>query len=249
MRNLFLILLLLVPIVSTVQTVAATDNVTSVVIEKRRVVLVRSGKFARDFPDRKRAILKYPVIKGPRNSEVLRKVRALLELKNIFDTSLQEYREDTWLSEFDYEVNYNRNYILDITFTQSGVGAYPDTHTRHFAINLRSGEQIKAADAFNASSLDTLAAMVDKKLQAEIQQLIKSNPETNDYDPELFSKLKFKTSDLDDFSINDKGVTFLYDAGFPHVIQAAEPDGRYFFSYAQLKPYIRRDGPLGMFVK
>jgi len=43
------------------------------------------------------------------------------------------------------------------------------------------------------------------------------------------------------------GVTFLYDAGFPHVIQALQPDGRYFFSYAVLRPHIKSSGPLGVF--
>ncbi|HYJ45883.1 MAG TPA: hypothetical protein VEV81_04655, partial [Pyrinomonadaceae bacterium] len=61
--------------------------------------------------------------------------------------------------------------------------------------------------------------------------------------------VKFKSADLDDFSVGARGITFLYDAGFPHVVQALEPVGRYFFSYAQLKPYIKRDGPLALFIR
>jgi hypothetical protein len=229
--------------------VTTLEGVPSVVIQKRRIVLVRRGKFIRDFPDRKRATISYPVIVGAQNSPVLRKVRALFDFKNIFDTSLAEYRADTWLSEFDYKINYNRNYILDITFTQEGVGAYPDTHTKHFTINLRNGELIKAADAFNLSSLDELAAMVDKKLQTENQETIRDSGDDRETARDLLKDLKFKASDLDEFSISDKGVTFLYDAGFPHVSQALQPVGQYFFSFAELKPYIKRDGPLGMFVR
>jgi hypothetical protein len=44
------------------------------------------------------------------------------------------------------------------------------------------------------------------------------------------------------------GITFLYDAGFPHAIKAFEPQGKYFFTYAELKLYIKRDGPLGQFI-
>jgi hypothetical protein len=61
--------------------------------------------------------------------------------------------------------------------------------------------------------------------------------------------LSFKPGDLDEFVVGDGGVTFLYDAGFPHAIQAAQPEGRYFFSYARLSKFIKGDGPLGMFVK
>ncbi|HYJ45302.1 MAG TPA: hypothetical protein VEV81_01725, partial [Pyrinomonadaceae bacterium] len=218
---------------------AAPEGLPRVVIERRRVVIVRTGKLAREFPERKRAILFYPVVQGPKDSEVLQRVRAILDFKNIFDTSLAEYRQDTWLTDFDYKVNYNQNYILDITFTQSGVGAYPDTQTKHFAINLRNGELMKAADAFDSSSLETLAALVDKRLQAEVRQIIKANPKEKGDAQDLFREVKFKTADLDDFSVGARGITFLYDAGFPHVVQALEPVGRYFFSYAQLKPYIK----------
>ncbi|HVF56429.1 MAG TPA: hypothetical protein VM934_09780 [Pyrinomonadaceae bacterium] len=188
------------------------------------------------------------------NPAVLKKVRSTLRLKNIFDTSLAEYRQDTWLDEFDYQVNYNKNYILDITFTQSGSAAYPDTHTRHFAINLKTGETIKAADAFNASSFTRLARMADEKLQAEIKTILKeaerdASEEDRKNNVDLFAPLKFTTKNLDEFSVGDRGITFLYDAGFPHVVQALQPEGRYFFSYAELKPFIKRNGVLAQFIR
>jgi hypothetical protein len=176
-------------------------------------------------------------------------VRAILNLKNVFDTSIEEYRQDTWLSELDYTINYNQNYILDITFTQDGVGAYPDSQTKHFAINLKTGELIKAADAFNSSSLETLTTLLDNKLQAEIKQSIKEHPEEKENSASLFGELKYKVSDLDNFSVTNKGVTFLYDAGFPHAVQALEPNGQYTFTYSALKQFIKRDGPLGVFVR
>ncbi len=70
----------------------------------------------------------------------------------------------TGCEEFSYKVNYNKNSILDITFTQDGSGAYPDTQTRHFAINLKNGNVIKASDAFITSSLPTLRTKLDGKL-------------------------------------------------------------------------------------
>jgi hypothetical protein len=66
-------------------------------------------------------------------------VQSILQIKNVFDSSVSEYRQDNWLEEFGYEVNYNKNHILDITFSQSGSGAYPDSQTKHFAINLMNG--------------------------------------------------------------------------------------------------------------
>jgi hypothetical protein len=246
---LFMLLLATLGYAASPSMAVVPDGMSSVLIQKRRVVLVRTGKIVRDFPERKRATVSYPVIKGPANSAVLRRVRSMLEIKNIFGTSLAEYRSDAWLSEFDYKVNYNRDYILDITFTQEGVGAYPSSSSKHFAINLKDGSLIRARDVFNPSALDTLTGLVDRKLQAEIQQIIKDSGDDKETARELLGKLKFERSNLDDFSITDKGLTFLYDADFPHVVQALQPVGEYLFSYAELKPYIKREGLLGTFIR
>jgi hypothetical protein len=182
-------------------------------------------------------------------------VQSIVQIKNAFDSSLAEYREDTWLDEFTFKVNYNKNYILEITFTQSGSGAYPDTHTKHLAINLKNGSIIKASDVFVGNKLRSLAALVNRKLQSELKQILKENSGSkSDAEDTRIIKgsqevLEFTSENLDDFSVGTKGLTFLYDAGYPHAIQAFEPIGRYFFNYSELKPYIKRDGLLGQFVE
>lgn len=237
---------------SKVQATSADDHA---IIQRRRVVLIRSAKLAKEFPYKKRAVVTYPVVSGL-SPAILRRVRALLDFKNIFDYSLKEYREDAWLQEFAYTVNHNSDHLLDLTFTQEGSGAYPDSQSKHFLINLRDGKVIKAADAFKSAKFAELAAAVDHKLQAELKKIDQENEEPNAEQPdekamrrEAYEALKFAVQNLDEFSVGRKGVTFLYDAGFPHVIQALEPDGRYFFSYAELKAFIKPGGPLGQFVR
>ena len=223
------------------------------IIQRRRTVLVRDAEVAKHFPRRKTAIVVYPAIKGL-TPPVARKVRAHLSFKNIFDYSLAEYRSDPWLSEFSYVVNHNANFLLDITFAQSGVAAYPDEQSKHFLIDLRNGDLVLANDAFVAEKHTLLAAAVDEKLQQEIARLRKDNGASDRDEQEkssvndAYEILKFEAKDLDNFSVSKAGVTFLYDAGFPHVIKALEPSGRYFFSYGQLKQFVRADGPLGQFV-
>jgi len=163
---------------------------------------------------------------------------------------LQEYREDAWLTEFSYAVNYNSNYLLDITFKQSGMAAYPDEQSRHFLINLKDAHIVKAHDAFESNKLDSLAALADRELQREIKRIANENrdPDGREAVDGAYDNLRFEVTNLDEFSVGPKGITFLYDAGFPHVIKALEPEGRYFFSYSILREYIKRDGPLGQFV-
>lgn len=229
----------------------------SAVVGRRRVVINRTGRLARQFPERRRAVLNLPVISGLPPS-VLRNVRATLDLKNVFGTSLAEYRQDAWLEELDFKVNYNRRHILDISFRQSGTGAYPDTHHAHFAVSLRTGKALKAQDVFEGGALYALAGMANEKLRDEVAKQIKVVEEDRELSAdadalnavrEQLSGLSFNVEHLDHFEVGDAGLTFLYDAGFPHAIQAIQPDGRYFFTYAQLAPYVRRDGPLGVFLK
>ncbi|MGZ8842909.1 MAG: hypothetical protein ACXW18_04555 [Pyrinomonadaceae bacterium] len=231
--------------------VAAQDRV---IVQPRRVVVIRRGKEVRDFPERQKVIVRYPIVRGLSNSAVLRRIQNTLTMKNVFDHTLEEFRRETGLLSFDYEVNYNKNYLLDITFTEEAVGAYLEMGRKHFLINLKSGTIVRAADAFNPDSLNALVGLVDKKLKAEVAEQIKVNEDDTSSDAESKSwvrgelkKLQFGAQNLDEFSVSDKGVTFLCEATFPHAIQALEPDGKYFFSYAELRPHIKRNGPLGVF--
>jgi hypothetical protein len=219
------------------------------------VTLVRPVSLIKRFPEKRTATVTYPVLGGSLNAAVLRKVGSLLEIKNIFDSTLAEYRAEAWLTELGFKVNYNQNYILDLTFSQNGSGAYPDSQTRHFAIDLRNGTTIKAPDVFSADKRVALANLVNRKLQAELKAIVKSLAESkSDADEiriaqEAQEPLEFTVADLDNFSVGASGMTFLYDAGYPHAIQAFEPNGSYFFSYSELRPFIKRESVLGQFVK
>ncbi|HTG92222.1 MAG TPA: hypothetical protein VL866_06530 [Pyrinomonadaceae bacterium] len=238
----------------TVFLPAQIHSQSKATIIRKRIVIVRSGKFAKDFPDRKRATISYPFVTGLRDRVVLGKVRSLLSVGNVFQTSFREYRENNWLDEFDYIVNYNANNILDVTFTQSGMAAYPDSQARTISIDLRTGNVITAKNIFAVRTLAELARLVDAKLQADIAQVIlaaKADRQLTEASSivEALEEVKFEVKDLDDFSINKDGVTFLYEVGFPHVHRAFEPGGHYLFSYSELRPFISPDGPLGQFVK
>lgn len=222
-----------------------------VLIEPKTVTFTR-GKKEQEYPNYKEAIVKYPQVTGLADQTVLKNVQATVSLKSVMGQSLDELRtefqESWWLSEIDYTVNYNQNSLLDLTFTISGVGAYPSTYEKHRLVSLKTGKVLKASDVFKKESFGTIASMVDKAMQVEIKQAIaKGNEGGADIRDQLSNK-RFQSRNLNNFSVSDKGITFLYDFGFPHVILALEPSGRYFFSYDQLKAYIKPSGALGVFL-
>lgn len=224
---------------------SSTDRVN---IRSQKTILIRSGKIVRDFPQKRRVVVIQPVFSGL-TPPVLSKLRTTLNLKNIFGSSLREYQQESWLEEFSYEVHFNRHGLLDISFTQSGSGAYPDSQTKHFIVDLKTGRIVNAVDIIRPDQMEQLAKLIDLKLQAEIKQVLAQTGEEGKSAYDSVGPLHFERTDLEQFTIGDKGVTFLFDAGFPHVIQALQPDGQYLLSFAELKSYLRLEGQLGQFIR
>ena len=177
-----------------------------------------------------------------------KKVEAAISYERVLKLNIrEEIREIQWLYEADYEVVYNKNGILAVRLWLDGSGAYPSVFDKTVVVDLKTGARVAPGAVF--TNLNALAAKIKKAQQAEIKKAredYKKDPENSDFDgTEYFQKADFKAANLNEFSVGDRGVTFVYDYNFPHVVQALQPDGRFFFSWADLKPYIRRDGLFG----
>lgn len=236
--------------------IAASIGFGQVVITPKKTVYSRKNK---GLPKYKRTfVVTYPLVSGAIPLATRKKLENTISYWRVFETTLQEnLNESDWLSDLSYKVNYNKNGVLDIALTQEGSGAYPDQSTFNFVIDLKTGEQVKFNDVFKSDALDKFAEMVDSQLQIETKKIIRSiekgefgdnGKEADDSLKEQLGALSFTAETFNEFSVSDKGATIFYDAGFPHVIQAAQPDGRYFFTWAELKPFIKRGGLLAKFV-
>lgn len=248
-KNFFAFLLMLIAVsIGFAQVVKITP---------KKIVYTRKG---RDVPKEKKTfVVTYPLISGAMPLTTKKKLENTISYWRVFETTLQENQgEYHWLSELSYAANYNKNGVLDIALTQEGVGTYPDGSTVNVLVDLKTGEQVKFKDAFKADALAKFAKMVNAKLETEKKEIVQrinkgafsdsGGKEADDALKEQISELSFTAETFDQFKISDKGVTIIYDAGFPHVIKAAQPDGEYFFIWAQVKPFIRRDGLLAKFI-
>jgi len=191
-----------------------------------------------------------PVVKGL-NSNLKRKVETAVSYEKNFSFNVREETNDIqWLEEASYKIDYNKNGILGVTLSMSGTGAYPWIGEKSVVVNLKTGERVIPSDVF--IKLDELAAIGKKAQQAEIKKALAEIKKENSEDENpgnLFENSDFTVKNLNEFSVSDKGITFLYDYGFPHVIKAFQPEGHYFFNWKQLKPFIRRDGLLAKFIR
>jgi hypothetical protein len=220
----------------------------SVKITPKKTVYKRKNPEEADY--KRSFTITYPKVSGV-SANLVKKIEANLSFEKAFEFSLKdEINTDYGLDSADFTVLYNKFGILNVELSEEVSGAYPSTINKSIVINTKTGERVKAADIF--VKLSELAAKVKKSQAAEIKKGIavmkKESPDIEN-PAEYFNNSDYTAENLDDFSISDKGITFRYDYEFAHVMLALQPDGRFFYSWAQLRPFIKRGGLLGRFVK
>lgn len=231
---------------------------------KESVVKLQRGKQGQEYPDYKTAEIHFPLVSGLPDTVVMARVQEAVSLKKVFGQTPEEFRkqfQEEWtLDSIEYQLNFNRDEILSITYTQCGTGAYPSCGDEYVNVFLRDGFVITPQKAFD--NLPGLAKLADGALRAEIRKALadaKNDKEIGDEGREFLErelngdeseiKKPYPVEKLKYFIVGEKGITFIYDYGFAHVGEALEPPGRFFFSWEKLKPFIKADGPFGKFVK
>jgi hypothetical protein len=188
----------------------------------------------------------WPTVRAS-SSALSRKIEGALSYEKAFSfTVKEEIREIQWLESATYEVIYNKGNVLCVSLNIEGSGAYPDGSTKYIVVDTSTGAKQTPAMVF--ADLKGLASLVAKDQKKEIAlaiKEIKKDPEFQDPDPStLFADSKFTSADLKNFSVTRSGVTFHYDYGFPHVIQALQPSGEFKYSWAQIRPFLKPGGLL-----
>lgn len=230
-----------------VATFCAVGSAQSVVITGKKVTYKRPKPMA-DY--KKSFTINYPKVKAS-TPALSKRIETSISYQKVLNLKLNdELRDYQWLEDADYEVGYNKNGILSLSLFMEGSAAYPSSTTKYVVVDLKTGSRATPAAAFTNTA--GLLALVKKAKQKEIAQAIidiKKDKENNEEHPEeLFNdSYKYSPVKLDEFSVSDKGVTFHYDYGFPHVIQALQPSGEFFFTWTQLRPYIKPGGLLSRF--
>jgi hypothetical protein len=238
-----IVLIFLFPLITNAQTVTVTP---------KKVVYKRTGrnvdKYKREFE------VRYPVFTGV-SASTLKNLKHNTDYWRLFEMSLAEnLKDDTWLSSFDYQIKYNKNSLLAIWLTEEGVGAYPDSSSKYLVLDTKTGNEVHIEDLFSTSQLAGLRDMIRRKMRARETALgrdkkwaLKDNRENSPDEYPTPERLELKN--LAGFSVSDSGVIFIYKYEYPFGMKALEPSGNFSFTYAELRPYIRRDGLLARFIR
>ena len=81
--------------------------------------------------------------------------------------------------------------------------------------------------------------MIKTKMDGAQNEAIKKAPDQKDTFDLFFNSIELEAKHLEKFIISKKGITFFYDYGFPHVVEALTPKNYHYFSFKQLKPLMQ----------
>lgn len=234
--------------ISFLLLLSLTVSGQSVKIVPKKVTYSRQ-KPTSDF--KKTFTVTYPIVKG-KSPKLAKKIEDSISYQKVmfFDIA-DEIGDSQWLEEAEYQVSYNKKGVLNIYLSFLGTGAFESYVSKSVVVDLKNGNRVVAKDVF--TNLNGLVAKIKKIQKADIAESIKEIKKEKDYGDidtnALFQYVDFKKVHLEDFSIDDNGVTFLYSYGFPRIYMMIEPSGNYFLNWKEIKPFIRRDGLLGKFIR
>lgn len=212
-----------------------------VTVSSNKVVYQRKGA---DLPEWKKEFeVNYPVFSGNIGDDVKRRLEQTFSYWRVFETSLGAETSDQWLYSLDYKVNYNQQGILELELFRSGVGAYPTVYNATIVADLDTGNQIKIVDAFQ--NRIGLLTMIDDAQATEMAVAVKKSEEGEaEYLRGKFKETHKASDEVKEFSVSDRGVTFIFEYDFPHASKASQPEGRYLILWDRLKPFLREYGKL-----
>lgn len=224
---------------SQTKTTPTASNDRAIVIPKRIERVRGRGEFASTD------VALVPVITGLPVS-VLKNIRKELKLERVMGEHSHELfkKKDVW--NLNYDVTYNEDYILGLTFRW----VFWSETAKTLAFDLTNGRLIKLSDLILPERMEKLAELVDNRLQGEIREMISHHKDSRNLEWAIKSQgtLKVTVGDLEDFSICETGLTLFFHAGFHHTASWAEPKGRYFFTYTELKPFLKPQTPVSQFI-
>ncbi|PWT94136.1 MAG: hypothetical protein C5B53_13800 [Candidatus Melainabacteria bacterium] len=196
-----------------------------------------------------------PIVSGLVDRKIVSKIQRAFRVSNRNGATFSELLCGPDTMSVSYDVDYNKNYLLDLDITFDGVSAYDWRSTHHSLIDLRTGKRLLAKDVFLPSALGKVQKLASIEMRREAKKAVKDYSDLSgieaserqsglNYLRDEIAQHSFSRKDLNYFAVGDEGITFIYEWDFPHVSRCFEPSGLFFVPYTALRPYIQKDGPL-----
>ena len=226
------------------------------IVSAAEAVTITEYSFSVQGPNGTESDYSFPRVTGPAQHPGLAKLKAQLTVTKLTEQTEQEIRETyakcgCGLVSANYTVDYNRNRVLALSIHREWLGAYLSFSTKRLVLSTSTGERLSIKQLLLPAALPKLAGQCNKLLQARMQVARQEAGEGDEakWLDELLRGKTFTTAHLDNFTVTKEGITFYYPFEFPNAVLALQPDDSFMFSFSELKPYVKPDGPLADEIK
>lgn len=231
---------------------AVEKNAKTPEAKEKDTLLITEYAFSLKGPNDTEGSFSFPRVSGPFPPTVLARLNEHFSVPQLTDMTEAEIRKTVeecgcGLVNTDFTVLYNQNGILCIEATREWLGAYSSFSAERLVLSTATGEPLSIGQLLQPAALPDLVRQCNNLLQERMEEARREAPqdgETGQLLAELLAGKTFTTAHLEEFTVSKDGIRFYYPFGFPHVATALEPDNAFDFSFAQLKPYLKPDGPL-----
>lgn len=97
---------------------------------------------------------------------------------NIFNKVWRTIEQTPTFSDIEYEVIYNNNFILSLSISGQGCGAYCEETTNYFVFNLKTGRNLSLDSLFSKEGLIRIVDCINELRHKEISVKIKNIKDT-----------------------------------------------------------------------
>lgn len=202
------------------------------------VFIVRRETWWREWAEKAggRAIpVQWPVfwLADPAKAEA---VASCLSPAEVLGDPREQQEKDGWLDAVEVSVDekVSRNGLASVRFHVEGSGAYPSSYRRDLTVDLRVGACL-GAEQFDPGRAGALLETIRGTLERRAKVARRQVPEAAEL---LGDAVVVDEAMLGRWTLGWGGLTFHHDFGFPHAVQAAEPDGDVFVSWRMVEPAL-----------
>lgn len=143
----------------------------------------------------------------------------------------------------NYNITYNSDKILSITMNYESLAGSINIDSYYYSFDIKNQKKLQYSDVLQETKINELIKTCNKILNGRLKDLYAESKDKLDesdvYESLINSKSMFNKTNLDSFSLQKKGIEFIFIYGFPE--GAFDIQNNLFFSYKDLQKYFKDD--------
>jgi hypothetical protein len=143
----------------------------------------------------------------------------------------------------NYKVTFNNSNILSITMNYETLAGNINIDSYYYNFDVPKSKTLVSNDIIKESKINELLKKCNSILKSRLDELYKENKSELDasdvYQSLIHSNSLFKKENLNTFSIQKKGIEYIFNYGFPNGMFPIE--NNIFISYKDLKMILNED--------